>query len=371
MRRDVIEIEGAGPGTRHQLPVLRFGAPGARPKVYVQGGLHADEAPGMVAALALADRLEALEAAGKVRGEIVVVPAANPIGLSQRLFGAHEGRFDLRDGGNFNRGFPALTDDAAARLEGRLGPDAALNAVAVRGALAAALAALRPRAPADRLKHALLALSLDADLVLDLHCDAEAEMHLYCLTPQVAAVAPLAARLGARALLTAEISGHDPFDEANSRPWAELAARFPAHPLGPGCVAVTVELRGEADADLDLGARDAAAMIDHLTAIGALAGAAPPAPAPLCDPTPLSGTDTLEAPAAGIICYRRPLGALIEAGEMVAELLDPVTGARVAVTASASGVFYARAGGRLAEIGQRLGKIAGAAPLRAGPLLGP
>lgn len=371
MRRDVIEIAGSGPGTRHSVPVLRFGAAGARPKAYVQGGLHADEAPGMVAALALAEALAALEAEGRVAGEIVVVPAANPIGLSQRLFGAHEGRFDLRDGGNFNRGFPALTDAAAARLDGRLGPVAEVNAAAVRGALAAALAELRPRAPAERLKHALLALSLDADLVLDLHCDAEAVMHLYCLTPQADAVAPLAARLGARAVLTADISGHDPFDEANSRPWAELAARFPAHPLGAGCVAVTVELRGEADADLGLGARDAAAIIGHLTALGALSGPAPEAPPALCAPTPLAGTDTLEAPAAGILCFRSPLGALVAAGSAVADVLDPVTGARAVVTAAASGVLYARAGGRLVEAGQRLGKIAGLAPLRAGPLLGP
>jgi hypothetical protein len=371
MRHDTPEIDGTGPGTRHTVAVLRYGTAGARPKVYVQGGLHADEAPGMIVARALIDALGPLEAAGAIVGEIVVVPAANPIGLNQRVLGTHPGRFDLGDGVNFNRAFPDLAPAVAERVAGRLTDDAHANVAQVRAALADAVAALAPATPAARLKVALLGLALDADLVLDLHCDAEAEVHLYTLPTLGDRLVPLTARLGAVAVLTAEVSGHNPFDEAVSRPWVDLAAAFPDHPLPQACASVTVELRGAADVAGPLAARDAAAILDALADLGALRGAPAPAPAPLCVPTPLSGSQPLKAPAAGIVVYRMPLGASAVPGDTVAEILDPVTGVRTPVTAATAGILYARASVRIAEIGTPLGKIAGAEPLRDGLLLEP
>ena len=40
----------ATPGTRQELVSLHFGTPGAGPKVYIQGGLHAEEVPGLLVA---------------------------------------------------------------------------------------------------------------------------------------------------------------------------------------------------------------------------------------------------------------------------------------------------------------------------------
>ena len=67
-------------------------------------------------------------------------------------------------------------------------------------------------------------LAHDADLVLDLHADNQAVMHLYTGTPLWPEVRDLAAELGARAVLLAEVSGGNPFDEACSGPWWALAA---------------------------------------------------------------------------------------------------------------------------------------------------
>ena len=44
----VIALPPVAPGTRREIEVLRFGTPGARPKAYLQAGLHADELPGML-----------------------------------------------------------------------------------------------------------------------------------------------------------------------------------------------------------------------------------------------------------------------------------------------------------------------------------
>src|SRR5215218_9843408 len=101
MKTEQIALSPLAPGASLSLTVLRFGQEGARPCVYVQASLHADEIPGMIAAHHLRERLVALEAEGRIKGEIILVPSANPIGLAQRVMGDHIGRFHLADGVNF------------------------------------------------------------------------------------------------------------------------------------------------------------------------------------------------------------------------------------------------------------------------------
>src|SRR4051812_3068159 len=100
-----------------ELTSFHFGTPGAGKKVYIQGSLHADEVPGMLVSQFLRKRLIALEAAGKLAGEVILVPAANPIGLSQAIHGAAFGRFDLTTGVNFNRSYKHVADDLKKSLD--------------------------------------------------------------------------------------------------------------------------------------------------------------------------------------------------------------------------------------------------------------
>ena len=88
----------------YQLTSYHYGTGGGR-KVYIQASLHADEVPAMLVAHVLRRELERLDAEGRVRGDVILVPAANPIGLSQVVHGAPFGRFDLASGTNFNRAF--------------------------------------------------------------------------------------------------------------------------------------------------------------------------------------------------------------------------------------------------------------------------
>lgn len=349
-----IAIEGGSPGTNHHIAVHRFGRPGARPRAYVQGGLHANEAPGMLTAA----HLVGLLANAEIVGEVIVVPAANPLGLGQRVLGQSVGRFSLTDGRNYNRGFPLLVPE-----------DAPADAAGVRAALLRAVEAWSATTPEEKLRRTLLWLAIDADLVLDLHCDGEAPPHLYALTPQAADAAPLAALLGARALLLADDSGDDPFDEACSRPWAELRRKHPD--LSLGCVAMTVELRGLADVGHAFAASDAAAVLDYLKLRGVVAGDAPVVPAPRCAATPLAGVDWPKAPIAGVLIHVAELDASVTAGDVVAEVLDPIANRTEIVRAGASGILFARTAARVVAAGQRICKIAGAQPRREGLLLSP
>jgi predicted deacylase len=371
MNSETLQLTGASPGLTHSLRVLRFGAPGRGPKAMIQAALHADEVPAMLVAQALRDRLAALDAHGQVLGEVVLVPWANPLGLAQQLLGQHQGRFDLRDGVNFNRQVPDVSAAVASAVQGRLTADPAANVALVRDELRRAVASLTAHHPVEDLKRQLLRLAIDADIVLDLHCDAEATLHLYGLTPQAELCAELGALLGAEAILLATESGDSPFDEACSRPWFVVQQAHPGHPVPLACFSTTVELRGQADTSHALAAQDADALVEFLRRRGVIVGPLRPLPAVRCEPTPLAGSEPVVAPRCGVVVFHQVPGACIQAGDVIAELVDVESGAVEPLRARSSGVLYARSATRWATPGQRLAKVAGTALARTGKLLSP
>jgi hypothetical protein len=362
------------PGTNRELVSLHYGPAGAGPKALLQASLHADEVPGMLVAHHLRRRLAALEARGALRGEVVLVPYANPVGLSQWVLQAHEGRFELASGDNFNRHYADLAPRAAELLAPAPGRDGTVTVEAARAALRAAAAELPAETELASLRRALLALAIDADVVLDLHCDNEAVLHLYTATALWPAVEPLARLTGSRVVLLAEASGDEPFDEACSTVWPRLAAELSRRTgrelrLPHACVAVTVELRGERDVSHELAARDAEALVQYLACRGIVADAPPPLPDLACEPTPLAGSIPVVAPHGGVLVYRAALGCALGRGEPLADLVDPRSGAVTELTSPVDGVLYARESRRFVAAGARIAKVAGREPLRSGNLL--
>lgn len=369
---EVLTLPPAGPGTARRLTVLRFKSAAPGPKAYIQAAVHADEIPALLVAQHLRERFIALDAAGQLRGEIILVPYANPIGLTQFIQAWHLGRYELESGQNFNRGYPDLFEPVAAAVASKLGADAAGNVALIRRAIRAALPATLPGSENAALKHLLYGLSCDADVVLDLHCDYEATMHTYIGTPLWPAAADLAACLQSPVNLLAEDSGGEAFDEANSRIWWRLAERFPEHPIPPACCAATVELRGERDVSDALAARDADGLVAFLTGRGFVDAPAPAMPETLPQATLLEAVDSLNAEHPGVLVWTATLGSEVQRGERIGHLVDPETGVRHAVTARTSGLFFAARGHRWVRPGQWIAKIAGREKLdwrKAGALL--
>ena len=363
-----LSLPSPAPGTERTLLVHRFGQPGARPKAYIQAALHADEIPGLLVAQHLLLGLEQAQAEGRILGEVVVVPVANPIGLAQHLNGRLLGRFDWGSAVNFNRAFPDLTGAVLERVRGRLGADPAGNVARIREAMALALAEQPAQDETGTLKRTLLGLALDADLVLDLHCAGEALQHLYGARRQREDVADLGAELAAVVVLLDDGTGGTPFDDACNSPWWKLAEALAGEgPVPSACFAATVELRGQADVSDALAAPDAAALLRFLQRRGVLQGDPGPAPAPRCEPTPLEGLEWLTAPVAGVVVFHRELGERVQAGDLVAELVaplgEPLGASRTPVHCTTSGLLFGRMIGRLARPGQRIAKVAGAEPL--------
>lgn len=357
-----------------RLRAAYFGVPGARPKVYIQAGLHADEIPGMLVAHYLRELLTDLESKGLLTGEIVLVPVANPIGLEQTLHHQLLGRYDLRSGENFNRCYPDFLDAVWQRIGESLGKDVTENVLKIRGALNDAIDQWTPGSEVQSLRKTLMRLAADADLVLDLHCDAESVMHFYTESPCWPKLKPLADYLRCRVVLLSRQAPGQSFDESLSGVWWRLADRLgtPQSPevIAQACLSATIELRGQADVSDQQASQDALQILQFLMRFGAVQGIPEDVPEALCQATPLAGSHTLVAPSAGVVVFRADLGADVGKGQTVVRLVDPKDGVVTPVCSEVSGLFYARTRERYVQAGAELAKVAGRVAFRTGELLG-
>ncbi len=366
-------LPSPAPGTQRELVSLHYGQPGQGQKVYIQASLHADELPGMLTAWHLRRHFDALEAAGRLRGEVILVPMANPIGLSQWWLQSHLGRFEGLSGENFNRHYPEHAEAAARQAEPRLGEDPAHNVAVLRAALKTEIQASPADTELKALRKTLMLMACDADVVLDLHCDAQAVMHLYTETPCWPQCEPLAAYLGAGVTLLATDSGDNPFDEACSQVWWKWARHFgDRFPIPQATLSVTVELRGQQDVTHALAAKDAQAIVDFLIHRGVIApdGAVPPVPAPVGDARPLAGSIPIPSPVGGVLTFLREVGETVSAGDVIAQVIDPISGSVTDLKSPIDGLLFARDTLRLVTAGARVAKVAGREATRTGKLLG-
>ncbi|KJV28224.1 succinylglutamate desuccinylase [Aquitalea magnusonii] len=361
-------------GTQRQLSSFHFGQPGSSAgKAYIQASLHADELPGMLTAWELKQALQVLEQEGKIAGEIILVPQANPIGHAQSLLGYQLGRFELASGQNFNRHYPQLTQAVYAAVKHQLGKDAKANTALIRQAMRQHLQQLAEPTELVSLRKQLLLLAADADIVLDLHCDSNAALHVYTGTPLWPQCEPLARYLQSHAQLLATESGDYPFDEACSQTWWELEVLCRQDgldvPIEMACLSVTVELRGQHQVAQALARQDARAILDFLCLRGLITGEAPALP-PLPYPaTPLSGSENLQAPHPGVVNFLLAPGTLVAAGQAVAEIIDPLQDKVAVLSSRYGGMLYAQELHPYATAGMTVAKVATAQSFKTGKLL--
>lgn len=376
-RIDRLPLKSPAPGTERFLTVHRFGSAGSGLKAYLQAALHADEWPGLMALNHLIGLLTAADAAGHVAGEIVVVPYANPIGMDQRVGGAPAGRYALDGSGNFNRNWPDLSAAAAGHLNGGLSGDPERDVPAMRAALRAAVADLPRRTEVDDLRASLLSLSIDADSVIDVHCDNESLMHIYCHAAHAEIGTALSAALDVPIVLLEEEAGGFSFDDCNAGVWRRMGGLVEkGETLDPACFACTLELRGKDDVEDGLGARDAAGLMRFLRHRGHLADGEGVDMGRAGAVFRLDEVDTVETPAAGLLAYKAVPGDQVTVGQTIAELIDLAApdphAARTPLVSRTDGLLFARVDWRLVFPGERIAKVAGRTPLahrRQGALL--
>jgi predicted deacylase len=242
------------------------------------------------------------------------------------------------------------------------------NVAVLRQALKRAVLAAPVDTELQSLRRTLLGLACDADVVLDLHCDAEAVMHSLHRDALLPACEPLARFLGAQLALLAQESGDSP----STRPapglvemGERLGERFP---IPQACLSVTVELRGATDVTHELAAQDAATSWTFCSgaassrrAADAARGRGRRAPAGRQHADQGRGRRRADLPEAG--------GRRGAAGEVLAHVIDPLSAQVHELKSPVDGLFFARDPALCLRRHAR-GQVAGREALRTGKLLG-
>ena len=338
MQKVTEELRGDTPGTSWTFTVLRFaGNSRAAPTAYLQAALHGDELPGVAALHYLIPMLAQAERAGRLLGDVTVVPYANPIALAQHLFAEHLGRFNFGSRSNYNRAFPLLATPDTSDLPSDAAP-----------------------LPAEvRLKARLLKLSVGHDIVLDLHCDDEALPYLYVareLWPQMPPISPPAWR--SRRCCCGRAP---PTRRSRRRRWHPMPARAPT---GRRVVA-TVEFRGRADVSPALAQADAGRLHRFLAGRGVIAAEGVAAPPPFAGlAAPLDQVEMLRATASGAVLYQVAPGDRVRAGDPLVTILTAPgeDGGATVLTAPQDGLILTRRARRLIRLGDDLLKLVGSRP---------
>lgn len=354
-----IALKSPSPGTRRFLTVHRFNSQKAGPKVYLQAALHADEWPGLLTLQHLLDQLIELDAQDKLAGEIVLVPYANPIGMDQKINGTVLGRQSFSAEGNFNRNWPDLSAVALKALA----RDPKVSVAGIRADLLEAVQQLPTQTPLNHLKATLLGLSIDSDIMLDVHCDSEALVHIYSNYRHQEQAHLLAKYMRSPVLLLEDEPGGSPFDASHVLPWVAVEhAGYKA-----SCFSVTIELRGFADVNDQMAKQDAQGLLNYLIAEKVVDLPLVNAEFDEIAVTNLDAVDSVMAPCSGIICWKKSLGEYIEKDQLIAEVVDiecqyPEQ-SRTPIYSRATGILFATAMGKLVTEGDNVGKIAGNAKL--------
>lgn len=358
-------------GSKYELTVHSYGPQDAPVSVYIQASAHADELPGMLVLHHLMNDLDVLQREGLIHQKITLVPYANPIGLAQDLLGSHIGRFSLSSGTNFNREY----EDYSAKIESLIEDgslmlsmdDAAQNVAMIRQAMKNEI---RKTLDDDTLssesvlKYNILKLACDADVVLDLHCDTNALVHMYTHTHLWPALRDLAGDIDAQCTLLAEDSGGTCLDEACSNVWYHVSRRYPQYPVPMACESATLELRGESDVNDDLAKKDALAIRTFLHRRGYLSlqdgRPVPTARPPPREATPLNGVDFLGSATTGLLIMKKEIGDVVEHGDTVAEVIriDDPDAARVPIKARSKGLLFCMAHPSRRLVGPGRGTVA-------------
>ena len=163
IKKKIVQLPSMTPGSSRTISVLSFGKSGARPKVYMQAAIHANEMPGTMALHHLMPMLAEADKKGLIKGEIILVPTVNPIGQSQLVGNSHAGRYNHLSNENFNRNWIDVSEGVAEKIWKKVGVNTEANVKMIRKAALDVLKNMKPANELQTLRVEMQKLSIDAD----------------------------------------------------------------------------------------------------------------------------------------------------------------------------------------------------------------
>jgi uncharacterized protein len=314
------------------LQVYRF--VGAKPgrKIYIQSNLHGSEITGNAVIHQLMEWLTTLEE-HHLAGEIWLVPACNPMGTNQRSHRFSPGRFNPYNGENWNRIFweyQPQPEELLKFVQLHRESDRATIEQSYRQQIQAHFTQMGEalKAPSyapwsHQHRFTLQSLCVDADEVIDLHTSSDQGLtYLYYFRNRQAIAQLFMLPIG---ILLDEYEG-GAFDESFIKPWLALEDCFrqQGRNIQFDVQAWTLELGSAMQIDAQVVDRGMQAIKNYLLQKGSLRVPASPMPMPSIAAmklVPFSKVKRYYAPVGGMIQSRVPLGATVESGQTLYQIL--------------------------------------------------
>jgi len=328
--KEVMHVGEMASGAALTVPVYRLKADESNdqqkhPSVYIQANMHGAEVQGNAVIFQLLELLRDI----KIKGDITLVPYANPVGCNHKNGEYTLGRFDPITGVNWNRMYHFDESIIAPFVQSSIGKDdqtieanfKALMIDSIEQKLDHNIFGLTT---GQRIAYQLQRLAHQADFVLDLHTGPISSKHLYC--PEYAKESAQYFDIPHTLFIPNDFDGA--LDEATFCPWwklqeafANLGIEFSISTKNLNKESFTVELGSQEQIDLDVALEDAKGILNYLQYKGVIATEEYQPKEMTRYGCYLQDYKAYYSPMGGMVDYLAEFGKPLKAGEPLARIL--------------------------------------------------
>lgn len=323
--KEVINVGEMASGALLTVPVYRLKGDSSAPSVYIQANMHGAEVQGNAVVFQLLELLKNIS----VKGDVTLVPYANPVACNHKNGEYTLGRFDPITGVNWNRMYHFDPSIIKPFVRESIGKDDAIIAANFKQLMIDKIEQkLEHNAfgltTGQRIAYQLQRLAHQADYVLDLHTGPISSKHLYC--PEYAKASAQYFNIPHNILIPNTFDGA--LDEATFCPWwqlqeafAELGIKYSISSKALNKESFTVELGSQEQIDLDAALEDAKSILCYLQHKGVIDAAQYQPQIMTRFACYLKDYKAYYSPMGGMVDYLAEFGKPLAAGKPLARIL--------------------------------------------------
>ena len=323
--KEIMHVGEMASGAALTVPVYRLKGQSDAPSVYIQANMHGAEVQGNAVIFQLLELLRHT----KIKGDITLVPYANPVGCNHKNGEYTLGRFDPITGVNWNRMYHFDESMIKPFVRESIGKDdktieANFKALMIDNIEQKLDHNIFGLTTGQRIAYQLQRLAHQADLVLDLHTGPISSKHLYC--PEYAIESAKYFDIPHTLLIPNDFDGA--LDEATFCPWwkleeafAELGIKFSISSNTLNKESFTVELGSQEQIDLDVALEDAKSILSYLQYKGVIDTTVYQPQKMTRFACYLKDYKAFYSPMGGMVDYLAEFGKPLKAGEPLARIL--------------------------------------------------
>ena len=322
--KEVMHVGEMASGAALTVPVYRLKGDSNAPSVYIQANMHGAEVQGNAVIYQLLELLRSNELMTDIKGDITLVPYANPVGCNHKNGEYTLGRFDPITGVNWNRMYHFNQEVIVPFAQAHIDSDITQVRSAFRQLLLDEIDQKLDHnnfglTTGQRIAYQLQRMAHQADFVLDLHTGPISSKHLYC--PEYAKASASYFDIAHTIIIPNSFDGA--MDEATFCPWWTLQQAFAD--LGRNFTiyneSFTVELGSQEQIDLDVAKEDALSILSYLNYKGVIEHAAFKPQEMTRYACYLKDYKAFYSPMGGMVDYLAEFGQLLKAGQPLARIL--------------------------------------------------